>query len=214
VNPASNRSATPAASLVSILQNDLFYHQLRILHCLHIDLFRHDHFASRFYRNKKAAGQIKNSHQKRIAAVTKAEFKGLMSADRRTFTLELHVDDDPKVRIRLSTYEMDKFIADLGLHRALMFDEVPRGLDPKSRTQTIQDPAWRPASTPGHSGKALALRHPGLGWLGFLFPDNEAAAIAKYLYPYDTAHHQRIPNRRQRRYSGKAVTGPGPELTE
>jgi hypothetical protein len=123
----------------------------------------------------------------RIAAVAKAEFKGFMSADRRTFTLELHVDDDPKVRIRLSTSEMDKFIADLGLHRALMLDEVPRGLDPKSRTQTIQDPAWRPASTPGHSGKALALRHPGLGWLGFLFPDNEAAAIAKYLYPHDTA---------------------------
>jgi len=132
---------------------------------------------------KRPQAKLRIVISKRIA-VAKAEFKGIMSEDRRTFTLELHVDDDPKVRIRLSTYEMDKFIADLGSHRALMLDEVPRGLDPKSRTQTVHDPSWRPASTPGHSGKTLALRHPGLGWLGFLFPDNEAAAIAKYLYPY------------------------------
>jgi hypothetical protein len=113
--------------------------------------------------------------------MSKAELRFRLDDGRRTLTLEMIVDDDPRAHMFLDASELDGLIANLGDVRASMLDEVPKELDRGSRAPAVEDPVWRYASIPGRSEKTLALRHPGLGWIAFLFPDPEARSIAKYL---------------------------------
>lgn len=76
--------------------------------------------------------------------------------------------------------ELDTLVRTLADLRALMSDPVPRTLDPGARLTVLSDPAWQvkpPAPGTGRDVAVLALRHPGLGWLGFLLPQLEAAAL-------------------------------------
>jgi hypothetical protein len=95
--------------------------------------------------------------------------------------LQTEMEDKPLAHVRLDAPSVDQLIQDLGKHRATLRDEVPRQLDPGSRLQGIYDPAWRVPSDSHPAGRIIAFRHPGLGWLSFVLPENEAAAIADWL---------------------------------
>src|SRR5262245_61506125 len=74
----------------------------------------------------------------------------------------------------------EKHIRDVGRARAALLDPVTPDLDPGARVDVTVEPRWVIGDrTP--VGRQIALRHPGLGWLAFIIPDDEAKAIADWL---------------------------------
>ena len=102
---------------------------------------------------------------------------------RELVTIEFWMNGTPLGHIHLDAGSLEQHIHDLGKHRAALNDQVPRELDPGSRLEAIYDPVWRTAAvdSDGQHGIVLALRHPGLGWLSFLLPFNEAANLGDWL---------------------------------
>ena len=43
------------------------------------------------------------------------------------------------------------------------------------------DPQWRSPPYRAPQGRVLILKHPGLGWLHFIFPEEQAAKVAQLL---------------------------------
>lgn len=115
--------------------------------------------------------------------MAKMTLKSILSDDRKTVTLELWDEEKPYAHIIYEAPEVALLIEQLAGHRAQMADEVVRELDPGALVRGTVDPVWvtqpTPASHPG--GASVILRHPGLGWLGFLFPPNEAKKLGDWL---------------------------------
>ena len=57
-------------------------------------------------------------------------------------------------------------------------DEPPNG--PNGIAETV-NPGWQLAPEPTSDGPCLRLRHPGLGWLGFVIPPSQAQQIQRLL---------------------------------
>lgn len=93
--------------------------------------------------------------------------------------LEMIVGGEPQAHARLWGGEIENFIHQIGNTRAKLSDTVPLDIDPGSRISTVIDPVWRAKEVP--DGAVLALRHPGLGWLGFHFDPKEMTALGKWL---------------------------------
>lgn len=86
--------------------------------------------------------------------------------------------------VALEVPELDSLVRLLADLRAGLDDPVPASLDPGARLVALVDPLWQaklPSSPDAPDGVTLALRHPGLGWLGFLLPPCEAAALGQSL---------------------------------
>ena len=103
-----------------------------------------------------------------------------VDSSREHVVIELSMDGKPLGHIELDSASVEKHIHDLAQHRANLNDPVTPTLDAGSRLEAIVDPRWR-VPKPIEQGRVLALRHPGLGWLSFVFPDKEARAIAEWL---------------------------------
>jgi hypothetical protein len=102
--------------------------------------------------------------------------------DRQEAVIELWLDEQPLGHIFLDPATLEKHIRDCAAHRAQMPDEVPRDLDPGSRLEgSVYDPIWRIPAQRHEGGRILALRHPGIGWLGFVIPEHEAKSLAEWL---------------------------------
>ena len=106
--------------------------------------------------------------------------KSFVSEDRRTVTVLMEESGVALGHVIWEAPELEQFIGQLAEARARLADEVAAELDPGSRLVAIIDPAWR-VPAPHESGKVLCLRHPGLGWLGFLLPWLEAKKLALFL---------------------------------
>jgi hypothetical protein len=86
--------------------------------------------------------------------------------------------------VALEAPELDSLVRLLADLRAGLGDPVPASLDAGARLVALVDPAWQarlPSSPDAPEGVTLALRHPGLGWLGFLLPPREAAVLGQSL---------------------------------
>lgn len=92
--------------------------------------------------------------------------------------LTLKQDGKPLGWIGLAAADMDALIERLATARAAMADAVPAALDPGSRIQSTVNPAWRTRHNLDPNGILLDLRHPGLGWMSFQFPETEAQRLA------------------------------------
>ena len=92
--------------------------------------------------------------------------------------LELWSDGSLLGRMKLAASDLDEHICTLASLRARMTDEVPTSLEPNARLVTERDPRWVLGQNPEQDRFLLALRHAGLGWLGFSLPGNEARSIA------------------------------------
>jgi hypothetical protein len=103
-----------------------------------------------------------------------------VDSSREHVVIEVSMDGKPLGHIELDGTSVEKHIHDLAQHRANLNDPVTLTLDAGSRLEAIVDPRWR-VPKPIEQGRVLALRHPGLGWLSFVFPDKEARAIAEGL---------------------------------
>ena len=104
-----------------------------------------------------------------------------LDTERAKATIQIVVDGEPLAHVIFDAPELEELLASLSVIRAQMAEGVPLTIDPGSRMLALVDPVWRHPHRTSPEGKALSLRHPGLGWLTFVFPDLEAEAIARYL---------------------------------
>ncbi|MPZ32412.1 MAG: hypothetical protein GEV13_15670 [Rhodospirillales bacterium] len=114
---------------------------------------------------------------------TPMNLTSMLSADRSTVTIELHEHNRALGHIILDAAALDQVIEKLGELRMQMRDQVATEIPSGIGLPSIVDPAWRTHMPPHSSipGPSLALRHPGFGWVSFIFPSTEARAIAEWL---------------------------------
>ena len=74
----------------------------------------------------------------------------------------------------LSATELDELIALAVKRRAEMKPEPPT--QPPEQCEAIVNPAWHTSPLP--QGVLFMLRHPGLGWLGFVLPHEHRVHLA------------------------------------
>ncbi|WP_434612127.1 hypothetical protein [Tabrizicola sp. M-4] len=95
-------------------------------------------------------------------------------------TIQMNMDGEALGHIHLEAAELEGFIHTLAMLRSQMKEAVPPQLDAGSRLECYITDAWRvPQDVNGI--RTLALRHPGLGWLGFGMPPEMAKQIAEWL---------------------------------
>lgn len=80
--------------------------------------------------------------------------------------------------VTLSSMDVDAVIGQLSKLREQMKPEVSRSL-PDGNHQGPVDPIWQ--VSPAVDQKILFVRHPGLGWLSFVFPPPEAKKLGNAL---------------------------------
>jgi hypothetical protein len=90
--------------------------------------------------------------------------------------LQIEADGTP---LNLSAEEVERLIRELAKFRKTMVPEVPR----KPADGTYEDSEVDPilGVQPVVDHKALMVRHPGIGWLLFLLPENEAQKLGQHL---------------------------------
>jgi hypothetical protein len=110
-------------------------------------------------------------------------FHSGVSQDRQQTVLEIHDDGKPLAHIVVDAAMLEGIIRGLGACRSAMAEAVPGELDPGARLEVTPLPAWTiPNRHSGPNGTLLlGLRHPGLGWLGFLLEEERARQIGSAL---------------------------------
>jgi hypothetical protein len=102
--------------------------------------------------------------------------------DREQVVIEIRDGDRGLAHAILDASDTEALIRRLGQLRAALNDPVPGELDPGARIEFANAPAWKvPDTHSGPSDLVLALRHPGLGWLGFLLEAERAKEIGTAL---------------------------------
>ncbi len=76
--------------------------------------------------------------------------------------------------------EIEALIAQLSKFREGMRPEVPHTLD-NTTMQGPVDPIWAGLSHDHAEERFLSIRHPGIGWISFLFSRAAAKSLADYL---------------------------------
>jgi hypothetical protein len=106
-----------------------------------------------------------------------------LAPDRLTTSLVLSMDGRPLGHIVLDASALENLITALANARAAMTQPVAPEIASGTNLRSIIDPTWRIRIPPHPSvpGPILALRHPGFGWLSFVFPDIEANSLAQWL---------------------------------
>ncbi len=94
--------------------------------------------------------------------------------------LEAWVNGAPTGSITLSAADTDGLIREIGKNRAQLVQPVASDLDAATLAPVI-DPAWQTPDVRFQEGRMLSIRDPGLGWLTYIFPDEEAADVATWL---------------------------------
>ena len=109
--------------------------------------------------------------------------KVLLAEDGEGAMLEMHHHGKPLGHMTLDAVGLDHLIAVLAGVRARMHPQVPSEIASDTQLNAIIDPAWRTWSLyhPAVAGPALALRHPGFGWLSFVIPHQEALSLGQWL---------------------------------
>lgn len=104
------------------------------------------------------------------------------SEDGQSAFLEMHQDGKPDTtqHMLFSASELEWLIHRLAKVRSALPEAVAPALDPGSRLDPEMNPTWSVVDAQQHSGPpgiVLAIRHSGLGWLGFHLPKDAAKAL-------------------------------------
>ena len=93
--------------------------------------------------------------------------------------------DGQTLTTELSRTELQGMVDLLAAVRMVMPGSVPNE-PPQGETQAIVDPPWVSPSFRIPKGRVIILKHPGLGWLHFVFGEEEAANLSQTLVtPFD-----------------------------
>ncbi|MFE1600580.1 hypothetical protein [Methylobacterium sp. ID0610] len=77
--------------------------------------------------------------------------------------------------------DLDRLIQMVSVLRAQMTPPVPETPRDSDIPMSTTPPVWAALGTRTDGKRPLLLRHPGLGWVGFLFDDESAAILAAAL---------------------------------
>jgi DNA-binding MltR family transcriptional regulator len=108
--------------------------------------------------------------------------QAVVAGDRRTVSIEFVVDGEAVWTTSADAETMDALIESLGHTRVQLLDPIPDDVDfstPKSNSAF--NPRWRIVPDSENKYACLWIRHPGLGWHGYMLPRHEAGSIAKHL---------------------------------
>ncbi|WP_297300041.1 hypothetical protein [uncultured Methylovirgula sp.] len=110
----------------------------------------------------------------------KTEIKVHVDVAKLNIILEAWLNGAPTGSVVLSPAETESLIRDLGKNRALLVQPVASEPD-ENAIDPVVDPAWQTPDVRYSEGRMLLVRDPGLGWLSYIFPDNEASDLAQWL---------------------------------
>jgi hypothetical protein len=95
--------------------------------------------------------------------------------------VQIDVKEKALAHILLSGPDAEAFINEVAKQRSALAEGVIPDLDPGYRVTAMVDPTWRMPNHRIQQGRILHVRHPGMGWLTFVFPEKQAAQIAEWL---------------------------------
>lgn len=109
-------------------------------------------------------------------------FKLIMGADLKTVTLQVEIEGGGTANAEMDGADLSGLIQMLVTGRASMDDPVPFQLDPGPQLPAVmpKDVRWW-VYDPEDGMVPLAMRHPGIGWTGFLLPTDAARELAGWL---------------------------------
>lgn len=114
--------------------------------------------------------------------VTDQDWRGAISEDHRAAVINIPQGATEEATIVFdSATDLDRLIQMISVLRAQMdpaISEIPRDVEISMNTAP---PVWAALATRKNGKRPLLIRHPGLGWLGFLLDDESAAALAASL---------------------------------
>jgi len=117
---------------------------------------------------------------------------GTLQSDFKTLRLELvPVASGAGTHANLGTDQVADLINFLAGSRAKMLPALDSPSPPKGQQQAVFDPRWCVQPEPLSEGMALAIRHPGLGWLSFVIPPESLKAL-KQLVDANVARFDQI----------------------
>jgi hypothetical protein len=111
--------------------------------------------------------------------MTTARFDVDVSEDANCVNFRMLVNEAEVGRASMDAAATDEVIRSLANARVLLSDVVPTDLEPNSQIETVPAPEYR--VTKYGDARCLFLRHPGLGWLGYVLPAEDAQALIEAL---------------------------------
>ena len=78
----------------------------------------------------------------------------------------------------LNPVKMTDLIQDLSDLRETLAPQVPATITAGQRLFATPEPLWEISAEVRADGKVLLVRHPGLGWLGFIIPHDDCERLA------------------------------------
>jgi hypothetical protein len=112
----------------------------------------------------------------------KMELRAFPDVTQQHVSVQLLQNDVAVGQVLLDPAGIENFIALLARSRAALTVPVAAEFDPATcQLGPVTDPVWEIPEEQQPEGTLLAIQHPGLGWLSFIFPDSEAASISQWI---------------------------------
>ena len=102
-----------------------------------------------------------------------------LADDRKTVTVSF--PSDPPVALKLDCQGVDELLHNLAEFRADMRPQHLMDFALGQKVVAATDPCWLTEPEIMTGASLIHLRHPGFGWLSFLFPRDEAAKLGEFL---------------------------------
>lgn len=81
----------------------------------------------------------------------------------------------------LDPTKVTELIHELSDLRETLAPQVPNSIPAGKRLFVTPEPLWEISGEARDDGKVLLIRHPGIGWLGFIIPHDDCKRLAKKL---------------------------------
>jgi hypothetical protein len=84
------------------------------------------------------------------------------------------------VNVALTAAQIDSVLSSLAKFREKIIPPIAGDLPAGRRVSAVYDPRYRIATDAKTAAATLVVRHPGFGWIGYLFPQRAAAGLKRY----------------------------------
>jgi len=109
-----------------------------------------------------------------------AQFQITPGDDGKAATFEMIIDGKPTGQAVLTSDQLQGLVDYISAVRMMLPGSISEE-PPQGEQVAVLDPAWRSPGVRVEAGRPVALRHPGLGWLQFMFSDETAAKFGQLM---------------------------------